>query len=298
MKNIITNKYTLLVVIALIWGSQFMFNAIVLKYFNPEGVALFRAIIGFLTLTLVIPLTPERKNKLTVSKRNMGMLFVIGFFEATMPFYLVAYGQQDVLSSVTSILMATIALFTMIMVILFVRHEKIGLFKIMGLILGFIGVAILLSPDLLHSGPHLFGNLKGELAILGGAFCFAVALVMIRLFGTASNPIRTARAILFSGIIQLGIISLVAHQPLWHHTPNAEAIGSLLILGMFAAGLVYVLYVRLITTSGASFAGFTNYLVPLVGVFVGTMFLGEAFHMTTAIALVVIIAAMVICEIG
>lgn len=274
-----------------------MFNTIVLRYFNPEGVALLRAVIGFLTLSLVIPFTRERQNKLPLTKGYALTLFVIGFFEATMPFYLVAYGQQDVASSVTSILMATIALFTLVMVMLFVRHEKITIFKILGLILGFIGVGILLLPDLIQSGPNLMHNLKGELAILTGAFGFAVALVMIRLFGHEGNPIRTARAILFSGIIQLGVISLILHKPFWHQTPTLDSVGSLLLLGMFAAGLVYVLYVRLITSAGASFAGFTNYLVPLVGVLVGTVFLKEPVHTTTAVALVIILVAMVVCEI-
>ena len=113
----------------------------------------------------------------------------------------------------TAILMATIALFTLLLVFVFIKSEKISKFKISGVFLGFIGVIILLAPDI-QGG--LYGHLFGDLAVLGGALCFASSLVLIRAFCQNTPPIRTARMILFSAVIQLGIVALIRWHPFWH----------------------------------------------------------------------------------
>jgi len=290
-------KYSLLIFIAFIWGSQFMVNKLILLDFNPEGLAFFRALIGCVTLCFFIPFSSEKNKPLRLTFFEIFILFIIGFFEATLPFYLIAYGELYVSSAITSILMASIALFTLCFVILFIKHEKISELKIAGVILGFLGVFILLFPSI-----HVHQNLLkfwGELAILGGAFCFASSLILIKKFCEKLPPIRTARFILFSAFLQLSLVSLFhahASHSFWHRTPSLISIVYLLILGIFAAGIVYVLYIILIRKAGAVFTGLTNYLVPLVGVLMGTLILGESLRLSSFIAMGIILLAMVFCE--
>lgn len=293
-------KYIFLILIALIWGSQFMVNKLVLNFFTPEGLAFLRAFIACLTLSSLIPFSSESKTTLSGSppytKKLPYILFLIGFFEATLPFYLISEGQLFIASAVTSILMASIPLFVLLLVFLFLKkQEQISIAKLLGVALGFVGVIVLLSPDLKAGLGDL--HLKGDLDILGGAFCFASSLVLIRAFvGPELPPIRTARAILFSAVIQLGLISLIRWQPFWHGAPTLINLIGILGLGIFAGGIVYVLYVILIRTAGATFTGFTNYLVPLVGVLLGVLVLNEPLHIETYIGLLIILLSVGLCE--
>jgi len=288
-------KYGLLTIIALIWGSQFMINKVILLDFNPEGLAFFRALFGFLTLCLLVPVSSEKNSPLRLTFVQIFILFLIGFLEATLPFYLIAYGQLYVPSSITSILMASIALFTLIFVVLFIKHEAVSKLKIIGIILGFIGVFILVFPNL-NFKSHSFQLFFGELAILGGAFCFSSSLILIKSFCQDLPPIRTARLILFFAVIQLALVSIFHWRPFWHQAPSLLSIFYLLILGVFAAGIVYVLYVILIRRAGATFTGLTNYLVPVVGIFMGVVILGESLRLSSLIATGIILLAMVLCE--
>ncbi len=286
-------KYGLLVFIALIWGSQFMINKLVLVYFTPEGLSFFRALIAFLTLSFLIPFTSEKKTPLIHTPKQVLILFLIGLLEATLPFYLISYGQLVISSSMTAILMASIALFTLALVFLFFKQEKISFLKFSGVFLGFMGVLVLVAPDI-HMG--LKGNLLGELAVLGGAFCFSSSLVLIRAFCQNSPPIRTARMILFSAVIQLGVLSIILRHAFWHQTPPLHILMDMMLLGVLAGGIVYVLYVMLIRAAGATFTGFTNYLVPLVGVLMGVFILNEPIQSSALIGMVIILFSMGICE--
>jgi len=66
--------------------------------------------------------------------------------------------------------------------------------------------------------------------------------------------------------------------------------------GAFAGGLVYVLYVRLVGLAGAAFAGFVNYLVPLVGVFLGVVFLQNKLSASAYVSLVILALAVFASE--
>ncbi|TQR42254.1 hypothetical protein C7Y44_24320 [Paenibacillus popilliae] len=69
---------------------------------------------------------------------------------------------------------------------------------------------------------------------------------------------------------------------------------SLLILGIFHAGIVYMIFNQLIKQSGAAFASLTNYFVPVIGVVLGTILLGDQFDMNTWLALFIILVSLLI----
>ncbi|MGX9080198.1 EamA family transporter, partial [Klebsiella pneumoniae] len=74
--------------------------------------------------------------------------------------------------------------------------------------------------------------------------------------------------------------------------PGQRAIGAVVMLGIFCTGLVYFLYMALIQKAGPTFASFSNYLVPLFGVMLGAMFLGEQIQSTTGVALALILGSV------
>ena len=286
-------RYGLLFLIALIWGSQFLFNHFALQAFTAESVAWLRAAIGFLTLSVFMALSPVSRDSSTNKSSGSHywlQIILVGFFEATLPFFLVAWGQQHVNSAVASILMSLVAIFTLVLVLIFVRDEPVTKGKFIGIMLGFVGVVVLLWPQFGQSTAA--GSALGSLAILAAAMSFAVSLVLIRCLPKVDSPVLTARNILLCGTVELGGVLLLIRQPLVHHPLQASAVIALLAQGVLAGGVVYVLYVRLVDVAGATFAGFANYLVPIVGVFLGVFFLQDYLPLSAYFSILIIALAL------
>ncbi|HGY5537781.1 MAG TPA: DMT family transporter [Prochlorococcus sp.] len=288
------SRYLLLFSIALIWGSQFLLNDLALQVFTPQAVSWLRAAIGFVILSGFLYILPEANKKPDTGISYWRHIIMVGFFEATLPFFLVAWGQQHVNSAIAAILMSLVAIFTLVLVVIFIRSEPVTLGKFIGIALGFAAVIVLLWPQL--SQAETSNSLLGSAAILAAALSFAISLILIKSLPDIGAPVKTARDILFCGAIELGAVLLLLGQPLTHHALESNAIIAMTAQGAFAGGLVYVLYVRLVDIAGATFAGFVNYLVPLVGVLLGVIFLHNQLPASAYFSLFILILAIVASE--
>lgn len=288
-------NYLLLLGIGMIWGSQFMLNEIAIADFPPPVVAAGRSVIGFLTLTILVQFASGRIDQPSVTRGRddtaglWRQYFLIGFFEATLPFYLVAWGQQHVDSGIAAILMGTVAIFAIILARLFVKGERFSLGNVIGVGLGFLGVVVLVGPGALSGFQD---NLLSEFAILGGALSFAISLTLIKRLPAEIPAIVKARNILLCASIQIVPLTLILTPRAWAVDPTWPSAFAILALGTFCAGIVYILFVLLIERAGPTFASFSNFLIPLVGVLLGVLLLGEPLKLSHAAALALIILAL------
>lgn len=282
--------YLLLLLIALIWGSQFIFNQIVIQELPPLTLAACRASIGALTLALCSLFMPDERRRAAASARSMLPTYLLlAFFEALLPLFLLGWGQARVESSVASILMGTIPIFTILLAPAFVPGQHWRLPAVISVLAGFIGIVILVAPGL--SG-HWADNLLGELAVLGAAASVSLSLLLFNRLGNLP-PVITVRNILLLAALPLIVLALVFDQP-WRLHVSRETLLSLLILGVFCAGIVYLMFARLIQIAGSVFTSLTNYLVPLVGVLIGAGIAGEAVGLNAWLALLFIASALII----
>ncbi len=285
-----TVNYLLLLGVGMVWGSQFMLNEFAITAFTPAVIAAGRAVIGFLTLSILVLITagdppPERPRP---APGLWPLYFLIGLFEATLPFTLVAWGQQRVDSALAAILMGTVAIFAIILAAVFFKGEHLRLGNALGVALGFAGVVVLIGPEALLG---ILDNVLGELAVLAGALSFAISLLLIKRLPADLPVMVKARNILLCASLQIVPLTLVLEQGASLH-PTCQAVLAVLALGMLCAGVVYVLFVALIDRAGPTFASFSNFLVPLVGVLLGVLFLGERLEASDLIALALIIAGL------
>lgn len=289
-----TVNYLLLLGVGAIWGSQFMLNEIAIAAFPPAVIAAGRTAIGFLTLAVLVVATmgtgdrPSAKPSVAATPSLWGQYFLIGAFEATLPYYLVAWGQQRIDSSVAAILMGTVAIFAAILAPLVVKSERFTPGNALGVGLGFLGVVVLIGPGALAG---ILDNVLAELAVLGGALSFAISLALIKLLPPEIPAIVKARNILLCASIQIVPLTLVLNQS-WNLDPTWPAILAVIALGTLCAGIVYVLFVMLIDRRGPTFAAFSNYLIPLFGVLLGRLFLGDRLEVTDLAALALIILGL------
>lgn len=288
------SRYGLLLIISFLWGSQFVFNKIALQSFSSITIAMGRASVGMLTLSLILFLLKSNhseSNQAPFSFKLLTLFFFIGLTEATLPFYLIAWGQHYVSSAIAAVLIGTIPIMVIILLAI-LRYEKITLFHVASVILGFLGIFVLFFNGLRTS--DFLAYILGELAVLGGAFSFALSLILIKKL-PPMNHIWAARNILLCASLQILPVFLFSTKTLLAHPPFSAYL-SVLSLGVFCAGIAYVLYVKLVVQVSAAFASFTNYLIPLFGVAFGLFFFKEQLHWSIMISILLIFSALVVSE--
>lgn len=284
----ILKSYLTLLTIGLIWGSQFIFQELALVSFYPVWIGAARAAIGALTLILIC-----KSLGIKGLGKQWGLFSVIGLLEAAIPFVLVPWGQQNLDSSMAAILMGTLPFYVLLLTPVFVKGAKINLANTISVVVGFSGLVVLFYPELSTGKGEI--NLMSSMAIVGAAICFAIALLLLNRVKD-EHPLIVARNVLCAASIQLIIIASIV-APFEYKEANTTAIFSLLYLGAICAGVVYYLYMMCIKNTGPVFTSMTNYIVPAVGVFIGTMFTNDTVEFNTWIALIVILSALLINQV-
>jgi len=282
-------NYITLLAIGLIWGSQFAFQEQALSHFSPIWIGTFRAILGAITLSIICKIAGIRS-----LNRHWTLFALIGLLEATIPFVLVPWGQKNLTSSTTAILMGTLPFYTLLLAPVFIKGAKISVANIASVLLGFCGLLLLFSPEWSSNIEAI--NLASALAILIAAVCFAMALLMLNRL-QHEHPLIVARNVLSMASIQLIILALLT-TPVNIKQVSLPSALSLLYLGVICAGVVYYLYMISIKNAGVVFTSMTNYLVPAVGVLIGVLISDEPMQATSWMALTTILFALFINQLS
>lgn len=253
--------------LAAIWGTSFLLIKVALHGLTPLQIVVGRMAFGSMALLAVLGLTGER---LPRGRRVWSSLLFVGVLANVVPFFLIAWGEQYVASGLAGIYNATTPLFTLVIATAALPEERPSAAKTGGLVLGFLGVVLVLAPwrGLGHSA------FVGQLAILGSALCYGVAITYTRryLSGSGHSPLALATGQILGAT---GILLLLV--PAWA-APVALSLGvagSVVALGALGTGIAYLLFYRLIGEVGATAASMVTYLVPVVAVALGVLLLGE-----------------------
>ena len=175
----------------------------------------------------------------------------------TIPFLLITWAEQSVESSLAAILTSPVPLFAIVLSAIFLADEPMRVNGVVGLIVGFIGVVIITSRGLTGAGS----SVTGEIALLGAAFSYACGAVYSRRNVRGLAPmIPAVFQVTFAAIIT-GTIALLFEHP-WTATPDAEAVFSILWLGILGSGLAYLAVFRLFAHWGATRTTLVAYLHP------------------------------------
>ena len=280
MNNPKTSDYILLSILALIWASAF-FNIKIATYsYGPITIAFLRIFFGMIPVLL---LCFYKKIKIEVFSKDWKWFAAIGVINLVIPFFLIAYGVQKVQSNLAAILMSTTPISATILAHLFIDKEKINLVKILGIILGFIGIVYLFSENLLINDENLFSALM----ILVGSTFYVIGGILTLKISHKKNENVTA-SILIWGTIFVCPISLIIEQP-WNLNPSLESTLSLIYLGVFPTGIAWLLRFMILKRNGLVFQSQVAYLIPIFGVILGYLFLNELVTSKILISLFIVI---------
>jgi drug/metabolite transporter (DMT)-like permease len=186
---------------------------------------------------------------------------------------LFGWGQTHIASGLASILNATTPIWGVVVAHVFTQDERMTPRKIAGVLLGFGGVAIMIGPSLLS---NLGSGALAQLACVTASLCYALAAVWARRFRRMGvSPLSVTTGQLTAGALMMLPVSMIVDKPWTHAFPPLTALGAIAALALMCTAFGYVLYFRLIDTSGATNALLVTLLVPPVAILLGGLFLGE-----------------------
>ncbi|MGX7827490.1 DMT family transporter [Actinokineospora sp. 24-640] len=253
--------------LALLWGSSFVWIEIALTGLSPVQISVARCVLGAVVLVVLCYSAGQR---LPRSARAWGHMTLAAVFANAVPFTLFGLGQQTVDSGVAGVINATTPLWALVIGVAIGADRGMGPVRLAGLLLGFGGTVLIFAPW--QAG--LAG--AGALAILAAAISYAVAYAYIdrtmRGRGVAPIAMSATQLVAAAGLTALALPfggPLPTAAPTW---PVLVAIG---VLGVFGTGFAFALYYRLLADEGPTNAAVVGYLLPVVSVLLGALFLAE-----------------------
>lgn len=281
--------YTLLTTLALLWGSSFLLSKVAAAEVAPITITLIRQLIAG---ALLFVFAAFARKWFRPTAREQGFMILCALTGTVLPFTLINWGVAVIDSGLASILMGFMPLTVLVLAHLVTRDEKMTLPKVTGVVLGLIGLAILFWPQV-RAG---FGqDLLRQFAVLGAAFAYAVnALSTKQLVGRP--PLALMAYITAWTLLILVPASFVFESPL-SIDPSPKAMAALLALGILPSAAGALLMVALIRRQGATFFGQINLLVPIAGVILAVIFLGERPGINALAALCVIFCGLMAARI-
>jgi drug/metabolite transporter (DMT)-like permease len=279
------DDYALLVLLGLVFGSTYLFISLGLQTIPPVTLAALRALVGFLAL---MALTLMFGHEIPRDARSWRAFTLIGFFGGALPFTLMSYAQQRIESSLASIIITSMPLFTLALAHAF-TDDRASPRKTVGVFIGFAGILLLLGPAALRGQTN---SLLGQLLYLGVALSYAVMGIMIRRLGAGAGT-ALSRTACSNGMAALILVPLafLVEEPL-AMSPSLNSVMGVLGLGLISSTLGQFLVFRLNATAGPNFTSANNYMGPPVGILWGVLLLGEEITWLRIAAMLVIFAGI------
>ncbi len=256
------------ILLAALWGASFLFMRLGTLEFGPLPTAGLRVAIASLALLPVMlsrGLWPQLR-------QHWKPVMICGLINSAIPFALFSFALLSISTGLSSILNATVPLFGALVAWLWLG-DKPGTSRTVGLVIGFIGVALLASGKASFK-PDASGAVTawGILACLLATISYAVAASFTRRFLSGLNSLMVATGSQIGAALGLALPTLL----MWPvQAPSLKAWGALLALGILCTAVAYVLFFRLIEQLGPARAITVTFTIPVFAVFYGVTLLGE-----------------------
>ncbi len=272
----------ILTLLALIWGASFMLIKIADRELTPATLILGRLGSAALLLAAIALVRLGPRATLAEIRRKWQWLVVIGIVNTAVPFWLLSWGETRIDSGLAAIIQGAVPIFNALLAFAFFREERVVGLRLVGLVVGFVGVALLV-------GAQPQGKLLGALAVVAMALCYAIGALIAGRYLRGTPPLVVAlasTAVSTIAVLPAGVIQ--APAGMWH----GETIAAILVLGFVGTAIAYLLFFELIQRAGANYATLVTYLVPPIALAYGAIFLNESFGLTAFAALALILVGV------
>ena len=276
-------------ILVILFGSAFVLIELSLNSFSPTQIAFFRVFFASIFL-LIYSIT--QGYKLNFIYKYFNLLFILGLSGTTIPFFLISWAQQTISSSETGILIGFMPLFTVLGSHYLFKYEKLTANKILGFIIGFLGLLILLLNN--NENINFFNNIYSKVAVIISAFFYALNALLVKKINDIEVIPLSAVVMIFS-TVQLIFLSFFSDEIyLLESEIYIDALISIIILSILSTAFATVLYYKIIQNYGPNFLSLVNYPIPVFAFFAGIVFLKEQFNFYSILSLFLVIISIYI----
>jgi drug/metabolite transporter (DMT)-like permease len=268
--------WPLILLLAAMWGASYLFIKVAVDDIPPAAMTELRVFGAGVLLFAYLAWRMSARRAVAELRAAWQPCLVLGVINAALPMGLVAWGETHIDSSVAGIAQATIPIFTFILAARFLPHEPVGLVRIAGVGIGFLGVAVLAGLDTSGGWWAMAGTLAVVLSSLSYASGGVYGQLQVR---DIAGPVLATGNMLAAALILL---------PLTIADPPREVPGGTAVLGLLGLILIptfagQLLLFRVLRLYGSRKLSIVTYLMPAFAVVYGAVLLGEP--VTTAIVL-------------
>ena len=272
--------WALIVALSIPWGASFFFYRFLVNDFPPFTLVFGRLGISAIALYALVRLSGRR-----LQIPWFGF-FVMGLLNNAIPFTLIAWGETRITSGLAAILNATTPIFSALVLHAF-RSERLTPARVAGVVLGFVGVAILVGPD----AWGLTRDLPAEAACLLACVSYAFTALWSRRLRHVEPMLAATGQVICSSLI-IGPMALVVDQP-WHlPMPGVSAWVGLVGIALISTALGYILFFRVLVVAGPGNLMLVTFLIPISTMLLGAAFLHESVTANAVFGMAVIAAGL------
>jgi drug/metabolite transporter (DMT)-like permease len=281
-------EWGLLILLSVLWGGAFFFAGVAVKELPPLTVVLARVA---LAAVMLLPLFWFYGHILPRTGREWGVFFVMGLLNNVLPFGFLFAGQTLVTVGLASIINAMTPLFTVLIMAAF-GEERLTAFRIAGVVLGVIGVAVLRGFDAAMDGGQTLGI--GLCLAATVAYGFAALWGRRKLGGVA--PLKSATCqLICSSLIMLVVVAII-DRPWTLDLPSIKVWWSLIALALFGTALAYIVFFQILVRAGASNVMLVTLLIPVSALLLGNLFLDEAIRVQEILGALIIASGLLFID--
>ena len=278
----------LLILLSVLWGGAYFFAGVAVKEIPPLTVVLARVALAALTL---LPFFWYFGHSLPKSLGDWMPFFGMGLLNNVLPFGFIFAGQTLITVGLSSIINAMTPLFTVLVMASF-REESLTINRIIGVVLGVVGVAVLRGFE----GPFEFNQTLGIALCLAGTLSYGFAALWGRRFLAGVPPLKSATCQLLCSTLIIAVVVCIIDRPWTLTMPSQGAIWSVIALAVFGTALAYIVFFKILVQAGASNVMLVTLLIPITALLLGNVFLGEQIQAKEVIGALIIGAGLLFID--
>ena len=267
------NQWLMLITLSILWGGSFFFVEVALNDLPAFSIVAFRVVISAAVLWAIVFML-----KLPIPK-SLGIwasFLLMGLLNNAIPFSLITWGQVQVSAGLASILNAAVPFFTVVVAGVLLPDEKVGPLKIIGVLIGFFGVAVMIGLP----GAQTDYYVLAQFAILASGLSYAFATTYGRRFKRLGvHPIVLASAQAITASLVMIPIALSVDGAPSLSAISLTSILALLGLGVVSTAIAYILFFKILESAGAVNVSLVTLLIPISAILLGVFILQERLEM-------------------
>ncbi|WP_374688701.1 DMT family transporter [Promineifilum sp.] len=259
----------LLMLLAAMWGPSFLFIKVAVGDIPPLTLVLGRVGVG--ATFLLVALMAARRS-LPRERTLWRRLAVLALLQNALPWILLSWGEQYIDSALASILNGTTPIFTIILAHFLVPGDRMTASKLLGVLLGFVGLFLLILPSL---AGGVQASTWGLIAVAVASALYGIAIIYSRAHLRGLPPLVAPATQLSLATLFMLPVALLIDRPWQLAAPSPAAAASLVALGILGTGLAFIVYYRLLETANPTYISMVTYVIPVFGVILGVLVLDE-----------------------